>query len=71
MDILRIKDLTESGHYWWRAHLKQEWQILYIANPKRLTYGMAAFEFIGPIPTPTQNNQRQENADTAQANQKA
>jgi hypothetical protein len=56
MEIKRITDLIESGHYWWRAHPKQEWQILYIANPKRLTYGMAPFEFAGPITQPDNLN---------------
>lgn len=71
METKRISDLTQSGYYWWRVNSEPVWQILYIANPKRLTYGFASFEFIGPIPTPTQNNQRQENADSTQANQKA
>jgi hypothetical protein len=52
MEIKRISELTESGHYWWRAHHQQTWQILYIANPERLTYGLANFEFIGPISQP-------------------
>jgi hypothetical protein len=52
MEIKRISELTESGHYWWRATPTQSWQILYIANPKRLTYGIAGFEFVGPIPEP-------------------
>jgi hypothetical protein len=59
MDILRINDLTESGHYWWRAHPTQSWQILYITTPQRLTYGMAPFEFVGPIPEPI-NEQHQD-----------
>jgi hypothetical protein len=56
MEIKRISDLSQSGHYWWRATPTQSWQILYIANPERLTYGIAGFEFAGPIPQPDNLN---------------
>lgn len=48
----RYTELRQSGWYWWRSCQIQRWQIMYIANPKRLTYGMVAFEFVGPIPEP-------------------
>lgn len=50
--IKTIGELSESGHYWYRVKPSSQWNIMHITDPQRLSYGIASFEFSGPIPAP-------------------
>jgi hypothetical protein len=53
-EIKKAPELTDSGYYWYRVKPSRQWKILHITNPQRLSYGMASFEFSGPIPAPAE-----------------
>lgn len=52
--IKKAGELTDSGYYWYRVKPSRQWNVLHITDPQRLSYGMASFEFSGPIPAPAE-----------------
>jgi len=52
--IKKVNELTDSGYYWYRVKPSRQWKVLHITDPQRLSYGMASFEFSGPIPAPAE-----------------